>query len=111
MAGYKNVIDYVSKKLFYDYCCYVIRINYVSDKDTSGRVKSDNFGHQVNANSENPDETQIYYVQTVTINYLVIISKQYAHLQTMTQRPVNFQKNHHKIVGVAYTIYLVSKGT
>ena len=38
-----------------------------------------------------------------------IISKQYAHLQTMTSLPVKFQRNQHTTVGGdAYTRYLVS---
>ena len=39
----------------------------------------------------------------------MIISKQYAHLQTMPLTPAKFQKNWHRtVVGVAYIRYLVS---
>ena len=41
-------------------------------------------------------------------NNLRVISEQYAHLQTMTKSSVKFQRNWHKIVGDAYTRYLVS---
>ena len=40
---------------------------------------------------------------------LQCISKQYAHLQTLTQTPVKFQGKQHKTVGgVEYTRYQVS---
>ena len=35
----------------------------------------------------------------MTKNYLSIISKPYAYLQTMTKTSVNFRKNRHKNVG------------
>ena len=44
-------------------------------------------------------------------NNLRIISKQYAHLQTMTETTVNFQNNQGKTVGgVPYTRYLLLEG-
>ena len=45
----------------------------------------------------------------VTKNDLRIISKHYAHLQTMTLTPVKFQENWHNTLGeVACTRYLAS---
>ena len=47
----------------------------------------------------------------MTKNYLSIISKPYAHLQTMINTSVKFRKNRHKTVGgVAHLKYLLLLG-
>ena len=47
----------------------------------------------------------------MTKNYLRIISKPHAYLQTVTKPSVKFRKNWHKTVGgVAHTRYIVLKG-
>ena len=50
----------------------------------------------------------VHFVKKATKNNLRIMPKQYAHLQTMTLTPVEFQSNRSKTVGVPYTGYLVS---
>ena len=48
-------------------------------------------------------------MEKVIKNNLRIISEPHARLQTMTNRPVKFQKNQHKTVGgVAHTRYPLS---
>ena len=50
-------------------------------------------------------------MKKVTKDNLRIMSKQYAHLQTMTLTPVKFQSNQSKPVGgVPYTRYLLLEG-
>ena len=49
-------------------------------------------------------KTKFKIAEKVTKSNLRIISKPQARLQTMTNRPVKFQKNQHKTVGgVAHT--------
>ena len=47
----------------------------------------------------------MFNLQKSNKNHPWIIFKPQPHLQTMTQTPVRFQKNLHKIVGVAHTRY------
>ena len=54
-------------------------------------------------------KTKFKLRKKVTKSNLRIISKPHARLQTMTNRPVKFQKNQHKTVGgVAHTRYPLS---
>ena len=58
-----------------------------------------------------PEKWQVQNAKKVTNINLRIISKPYAHLQTMTNTLVKFQKNGLKTVGgVAHTRYLLLEG-
>ena len=57
-----------------------------------------------------PDKYRFNLPKKVPNNNLMIISKQYTHLQTMTETHAEFKKNWHKtVVGVAHIIYLILK--